>query len=296
MSVSVWSADDVAVDCRLPLAEGPLWDMSASRLLWVSILDGDVHSWDPVTHAHRTWEVGQLVGAVAPTESGPLLLAIQDGFAMLDPLTGTLELVAEVERDRPDQRMNDGKCDPRGRFWAGTMSAGDPVAGSGTLYRFTSDGGVSAMFGGVTISNGLGWSPDGSTMYYVDTPTRRISAFPFDLESGDIGSPRVLVDIPKHLGFPDGLCMDDEGCIWLALWGPGLVHRYDPDGRHIGTVKVAVPAVSSCAFGGAGLSTLFITTARLSLTPEQLEHFPHSGGVFAVDVGVKGGIVPAFRG
>lgn len=291
-----WSADDLVVDCRLSLAEGPIWDMAASRLLWVSILDGEVHSWDPVSRSHRKWVVGQPVGAVAPTESGGILLAIQDGFAMLDTITGSISLVADVERDRPDQRFNDGKCDPRGRFWAGTMSAGDPVLGSGTLYRLTSDGDVRATLSGVTISNGLGWSPDGGTMYYVDTPTRQISAFPFDLELGEIGSPKVLVDIPERLGYPDGLCMDDEGCIWLALWGPGLIHRYDPDGRHIGTVNVAVPAVSSCAFGGADFSTLYITTARLSLTPEQLDHYPHAGGVFAVDVGVKGGNVPTFRG
>lgn len=229
-------------------------------------------------------------------ESGRLLLAVQEGLAVLDPESGDVALVAPIEFDQVGQRMNDGKCDPRGRFWAGTMSAGDPIPGSGTLYRYAGDGSVTAMVQGVTISNGLGWSPDGTTMYYVDTPTRRIAAYPFDLDTGDLGTPKVLVEIPEELGYPDGLCIDEEGCIWLALWGPGLIHRYDHTGRHIGTVTVPIPATSSCAFGSPELSTLFVTTARLSLTPMELEVYPNAGGIFAIDVGVKGGAVPAFRG
>lgn len=296
MPKSVWSAQRLVVDARCSLAEGPMWDAARSVLLWVSILDGEVHSWSPSSNDRRMWNIGQPVGAVAPMESGNMLLAVQSGIAVLDHETGVVHVEAPVEEDRPDQRMNDGKCDPRGRFWAGTMSAGDPVLGSGTLYRYSLGQPPVAMLTGVTISNGLGWSPDGSIMYYVDTPMRQITAFPFLLDSGEIGDPRVLVDIPENLGHPDGLCVDAEGCIWLALWGPGLVNRYNPHGEHIGTVRVPVSAVSSCAFGGSDLETLFITTARLSLTPEQLEETPHAGGIFAVDVGIKGGIVPAFAG
>lgn len=296
MLKSNWSGVELVIDSRCSLSEGPTWDSVRSVLLWVSILEGEVHAWDPASGKQRMWRIGQPVGAVSPMDSGGLLLAIQDGIASMNYESGVWELVAPIEKDRLNQRMNDAKCDPRGRFWAGTMSSGDPVPGSGTLYRYVSGEPPVAMVSGVTISNGLGWSPEGTFMYYVDTPRRQITVFPFDLEVGAIGEGRALLDVPENLGYPDGLCVDTEGCIWLALWGPGLIHRYSPSGEHIGTVNVPISATSSCSFGGADLSTLFITTARLSLTPQQLEDTPHAGGVFAVDVGIKGCSVPAFAG
>lgn len=282
------SACEVLVDCRLDLSEGPAWHAAEGALYWVSILDGVVHRYHLSSGEHRTWEVGQMVGAVVVRESGGMMLAIRDGFATLDTVSGMTTLVAEVESTDRGQRMNDGKCDARGRFWAGTMSASTPVPGSGTLYRLDADRTVTPMLGGVTISNGLGWSPDNRTMYFIDTPTGRVDAFDFDLASGTIDNRRGCAQVTQGEASPDGMAVDAEGCLWVAVWGVGEVRRYSPDGRHCATLRTPLPAPSSCAFGGSGLDTLMITTARLGLTPEQCAEFPHSGSILAADVGVVG--------
>ena len=279
---------ELIVDCRLSLSEGPAWDQRDGVLYWVSILDGEVHRYSPSSGKTQAWDLGQYVGAVVPRRSGGVAVAVRDGFGTFAPDTGVFEITRAIERDRRDQRMNDGGVDSAGRFWAGTMSAGDLVEGSGSLYRLDADGTVRTMLDGLTISNGIGWSPDDRFMYFVDSPTRRIDRFDFDAGAGTISNRTPLVEIEVRAGSADGLAVDVEGCIWLAVWGSSQVRRYSPTGEWIGSLNLPVTCPSSCAFGGPNWDTLFITTASLSLTPEEREAEVVAGGVFAANVGVAG--------
>jgi sugar lactone lactonase YvrE len=273
------------------LAEGPLWDHETQTLYWVDILGKRIHRYDTKTGSTESLELDQYVGAVVPHASGGLVAAMQHGFYRIDFASGRVEPLVDPERDKPENRFNDGKCDPAGRFWAGTMSLTEQP-GAGALYRLDRDGTVRKMIDGVSISNGLAWSPDRKTMYFIDTPTRCVSAFDYDLETGEIANRRAVVRIPEEEGYPDGMCIDAEGKLWIAHWEGWQVGRWDPDtGEKLLSVRVPAAQVSSCAFGGPDFRQLFITTARENMSPEELERQPEAGGVFTVRVDVPG--VPA---
>ena len=240
------------------LGEGPAWDAAGRRLIWIDILGGLVHFADASGVVERTVEVGTHVGAALPAADGGLLLAIRGGFATLDA-AGTVTPLLDVLADRPDLRFNDAKCDPRGRAFAGTMSYDEASRGEATLYRLE-DGPVAApVFAEVSLSNGLGWSPDGATMYYVDTPTQRITAFDYDLENGTPSGGRLFAEVPADQGVPDGMCVDERGGVWVAVHGGSAVLRHTPDGRLDTVVELPVEKATSCAFGGPDGDILFIT-------------------------------------
>jgi len=288
----------LALDARGELLEGPVWDSNTGCLYFVDIMRGCVHAWDPTKTMHRTYDVSAQVGSVgaaALSERDDLVLAVRDGFARLNPRTGIVSKIADVEADRPNQRMNDGNVDPTGRFWAGTMAL-DETPGAGSLYRLDCDGSVRAMLGGVTISNGIDWSADRETMYYIDSPTRRIDMFEFDEATGAISNRRTLAPIAPQHGIPDGLTVDAEGCIWVALWRGGAVHRYTPLGLLDAIVRVDAACPTSCAFGGADLRDLFITTAAIELSDRERAEQPLAGGLFVCRPGVAGRAPNRFRG
>lgn len=283
------SAVELVLDARAKVAEGPLWRSDDRTLFWVEIMGRRVHQYDPASGRDRSWEVGQPVGAAALRAAGGLVLALERGFGQLDLENGQVELIAPVETDEPGNRMNDGKCDPAGRFWAGTMAYDwQRRAGAGALYRLDPDGRVERMLGGVTLSNGLDWSPDGRQMYYVDTPTRRIDVFDFDLERGRIANRRPFVELGPEDGFPDGLTVDAEGFVWVALYQGWSVRRYAPDGSLAQTVQLPVAQVTACAFGGTDLGDLYITTASERFTADDFRREPHAGGLFRCRPGVVG--------
>jgi sugar lactone lactonase YvrE len=237
-----------------------------------------------------TYEVGGALGALAPyaqRERG-WLCAIDQGLATLS-LDGTVTTLCEPEaHHRGVVRMNDGAADPWGRFWIGTM-AYDSAPGKGTLYRYDpADGSVATILTGATIANGLGWSPDAARFYFVDSIPGTLDVFDVDAR-GDVANRQTLVafDGPRE-GYPDGLCLDAEGCVWVALWGGSAVRRYSPDGELLATVAVGATQPACCAIGGAGGTTLYVTTAREDLTPAQLEADPDAGRMFACEVGVAG--------
>jgi sugar lactone lactonase YvrE len=268
---------------RVDHAEGPFW--FEDRFGWVDLMAG--HLWlagfDGTNLTEpRSYDVGMPLGAAVPRMGGGWMLAAGAAFHALDE-DGTVTRLIDDLADPAVIRMNDGKCDPSGRFWAGTM-AFDEAAGAGSFYVF--DSAVRNVLDDVTISNGLGWSPDRRTMYYIDTPTKRVDAFDYDEETGAVSGRRTVVDI--EVGSPDGMTVDDEGCLWVALWGGGAVHRYTPDGRLAATVPLPVTSVTSCCFGGPDRSTLFVTTSQQGITPEQLKKEPEAGRVFRVDPGVTG--------
>jgi sugar lactone lactonase YvrE len=286
---------ECVLDAKAELGEGPVWDPDAACLYFVDITRGLVHRYDPDTQASRSHQINAMVGAVALTTAGDLVLAVRDGFARLDPGSGRVRRIASVDADRPDRRMNDGKCDPAGRFWAGTMAI-DERGGAGALYRLDPDGRVHMMLDEVRISNGLDWSDDGRLMYYVDTPTRSIDVFDFDVTTGAIANRRSLACVASGEGWPDGLTLDADGFVWVALWAGAAVRRYAPDGTLDRILTVPASHPTSCAFGGRDLRDLYITTAATPLTSEERRRTPLAGGLFRCRPGVQGRAANRFRG
>ncbi len=282
------------------LSEGPRWDGDRDELLWVDIVNARLHRasvrTDVALHEVAPIQLDRFVGAAAPAAGGGgYVLAAGPGFLFLDPSGRVVEL-AQPEAGRDDVRMNDGACDPQGRFWAGTM-AQDESPGAGVLYRLELDGTCTTVLTGLTISNGIGWSPDGSTMYLSDSGTATIDAFDFDAASGDLSRRRTIVRTAGLGVAGDGLTVDDGGDLWVAMWDGGAVRRYDPEGSLVATVSLPVDRPTSCAFGGPDHSTLFITTARQGLDAPALARQPDAGRVFRVDgLGVTGPPCNPYRG
>ena len=286
------------MDCRcvLPvaagLAEGPCWWAEKQVLLWVDIEASRIGLFDPQTARNNFLHLPAHVGAVVPTSAGDLLLATATGFLRLDPITEAVTLLSDPEADRPGNRFNDGKCDPWGRFWAGTMAYDfEPLAGA--LWRVNADFSCVRQRQGLTISNGLAWSQDRGTLYLIDSPTLNVLAFPLTNAGEIAGEPSICVHIPEDWdAVPDGMCMDAEGMLWIALFGGGCVTRWDPvSGQRLERLALPCRQVTSCCFGGPHLDQLFITTARREMDAAAIKAEPLAGGLFQADVGVKG--VPA---
>jgi sugar lactone lactonase YvrE len=276
----------VALDAGDQLGEGPFWDDRSGELLRVDIAGGLVQGWNPDSgHAWQRQLPGE-VSAIVPRESerGAVLAA---GHQLLLDDGLRLTALAIAERDRPQNRFNDCKCDPRGRLWAGTMSK-RREAGAAALYRLAPGGDLDCAIAGTTISNGLGWSPAGDRMYFVDSATQRVDVLDFDAASGAIENRRALAGVEPSAGLPDGLAVDVEGGVWICLFGGGVLHRYGPEGELTAVVALPVTNPTSLAFGGADLRTLYVTSARQRLTDAQLAAEPLAGAVLALEPGIAG--------
>ena len=290
-------ADDVelVLDAKARLGEGAVWDAHRQLLYWVDIEGHEVHVFDPARRHDRSFALGDSVGTVVPRQKGGLALTLGRAFAALDLETRTVSVLAEPEEERVrlGNRFNDGKCDPRGRFWAGTMAVSEAAAAGG-LYRLDPDLRVHRMLDDVSISNGIVWSARADLMYYIDSPTREVAVFDYDDATGAIDNRRVAVRLPARHGWPDGMTMDAEGLLWIAEWDGGSVSRWDPaTGKLVRRVKLPVSRVTSCAFGGPDLDELYVTTAWSRLLPAARRSQPAAGGLFRVRPGVRG--VPAFE-
>ncbi len=281
---------ELILDAHARVGEGPVWDDASGTLVWVDIMSHAVNRYDPATGRNRTLDVGQPVGAVVLRRNGNgLVLALRDGFGMLDEGSGKVEMVALVEADVPTNRMNDGKCDPGGRFWAGTMPfSPTPGSAAGALYWLDPNLQVSRMLGGVTLSNGIDWSPDGQQMYYIDSMTQGLDVFDFAAEDGSLSNRRRLITIPPDEGLPDGMTVDAEGGLWMALHGSGSIRRYMPAGRLDRVVRVPPTMVTCCTFGGPDLTDLYITTMSLGLSEADRRAQPLAGALFRCRPGIQG--------
>lgn len=290
---------DTEAECVLPwgahLAEGPVWSQRDKRLYWVDILAPSVSRFDPVSRTNEEVSFPRLVSAIVPRRRGGLLALTQEGLEEFDFASATLRPLVDPEADIPDNRFNDGKCDRKGRLWTGSMRL-DASKASGSLYAIGGNLQWKRMASGFTVANGLDWSPDGRTFYFVDSVPGRIYAYEFDMAAGTIGERRVFAEIAPDAGRPDGIAVDSEGFVWCAIWDGWCVRRYAPDGRTDREIRLPVPRPTSVAFGGDDLKTLFITTARIRLPSRALAEAPFSGGLFAAPAPVKGLAASEFAG
>ncbi len=296
---TVW---DVVVAAGAQLGERPVWDHLRSCLLWVDIHAGRLHRYRPGEGNELVLELAAggeptAIGAAAPRRGGGYVLAAADGFRLTgpdgEPAAGPLPPPGMAA----DVRFNDGACDPAGRFWAGTVATGRRP-GAGALYRLSPDLTITTMLEGVTESNGLGWSPDGTRFYYIDSgePQPRIRVFGFDPASGELGPSQDLVTFPGTGAVPDGLVVDGAGCLWVALWGGGAVHRYSPGGELLAALPVPVSQPSCPAFGGPGLTDLYLTTAWEGMAEEERAAQPLAGHLLRSRPGAAGQRAAAFAG
>ncbi|MGV1049848.1 MAG: SMP-30/gluconolactonase/LRE family protein [Solirubrobacterales bacterium] len=288
------SGVEVALDCGCELGEGPFWDGEERRLLWVDVKAGTLHSWSPGDGSRRRRRFDGLLGFAIPRRGGGTIAGVDRRLVRTGP-GGDSEVIAEVEGEHPGNRFNDAKCDPGGRLWAGTMSI-EREPGVAALYRVEPDGSIDRALDGLTISNGLGWSPDAATMYLIDSTTQRIDAFDFDLAGGRLARRRAFAEIDPGDGLPDGMAVDADGGVWVALFGGGELRRYRADGGL--DLRLALPT-SNCtcpAFGGERLEDLYLTTAKHKLDPRQLQAQKHAGALLRLRPGRTGLPLTRFAG
>ena len=296
------------LDAHAVLGEGPVWDPVRNLLYWVDIVMGEIHRFDPASGKDETFSLGKTVGSVALRFKGGLVAALADGFYLVPD--AAVSNAGPVPCCLPEnvlsgQRFNDGKCDPAGRFWAGTMQFGPDIPKC-VLYCLDPDGSCRSMVQGVGCSNGLAWAADNKTMYYIDTLTKRVDAFDFDIKTGNLSNRRSIIDFTSPgastpgspaAGIPDGMTIDTDGMLWVAEWTGFKVSRWNPEtGYKIGEVLLPVSKVTSCTFGGKGLSKLYITTASEGLDPAEIKNQPGCGGIFCAETDTRGYAPIRFKG
>jgi sugar lactone lactonase YvrE len=278
----------LSVNCEL--GEGPIWNEHEQRLYWVDILGNVIHTYHPESQTHQTSHFEDHVCAMGFRKDGGMVLALRKQFAIWHH--DRLQFIEGLEMDLPDNRFNDGAVDRQGRFWAGTLNPSSP---SGNLYRLDHDLGVEKMVTGVTISNGIGWSPDSKTMYFTDSPLREIYAFDFDPQTGSLSNKRVHIRTEAP-GVPDGLTVDSEGYIWSARYGGSKVVRYSPDGEVDQEITLPVAKVTSVTLGGPDLKQLYITSAWEGYSEAERHNHPQAGDLFRAEVDVAGLSETHFQG
>lgn len=279
----------VADTCQL--GEGPFW--WESRLWWVDVDAGRLHSVDGAGKNRKTFSLGQRLGAAAPVQGGGFVVAVEEGIGFFDLISGWLSIRHRPEYGIEGSRFNDGKCDPAGRFLAGTLSMTGQKKSS-ALYSLDRNGYLEKIHSPVTLSNGLAWSSDGQTLYHIDTPTQAITAFFYDVQTGRLGKPKTVVHVPEELGWPDGMCIDQNGNLWVAHWGGSAVRCWNPStGECLAQISTPCSQPTSCCFGGSDLASLFITSARLS---DDVAKYPEAGSIFVCRPGVSGYAAVPFAG
>lgn len=274
-------------DIKATLGEGPVWDARTETLYWIDILNKRIYA-----NRDVFLETDETIGCLSLRQNGGLIFTKRASIWTCDSDSSNLTILSTLEDEPANNRFNDGKCDPRGRFLAGTMDMGEDTP-NGSLYSFEGKS-TTKLFSDVTISNGLAWSPDYKTLYYIDTPTHEVKAFDYDLDTGAIDNMRVVVSLSDSFGHPDGMTSDTQGNLWIAMWGGAQVTKWDPrTGQLLEQIPVPAKNVSSCVFGGKNNNELFITSARVGLDEDTLKQYPLTGGVFRLETNVEG--MPMFE-
>jgi sugar lactone lactonase YvrE len=284
----------VVLHTRSHLGESPIWDGQDQRLWWIDIYRPTLNSFDPASGRNRAIALDQSIHAFALRRRGGVVASLQRGLGFVDPVSGLAEVFADPLGQAP-VRFNDGKCDRHGRFWTGSMAT-DWVTPLGALYRLDPDRAVTPVDRGFRLANGLGWSPDGTKMYFTDFGRGTIFVYDFDADAGTVANRRPLIVLPEAEGRPDGMMVDAEGNLWVALWDGWALARYDRSGRRIARIPLPVQRPTSCAFGGPDLSTLYVTSATMDLDPAALGAQPEAGALFAIATDARGLVEPRFAG
>jgi sugar lactone lactonase YvrE len=284
------------VDARSATGESPVWSATEQALYWVDIPAGTIFRWKPDSGEQRSWQLPAAVGSLGLRERGGLVLAMRTGFHLFDLLTEQLIFLCHPEPELAMNRLNDGKVSPEGRFWAGSMDERPERQPTGSLYRLDADHRCTRMLDGIRVSNGLAWSPDGRTMYHSDSRGGAIFRHAYDPGTGAIGPRGVFAAMQADWGRPDGGATDEEGCYWSCGISTGRINRFSPEGDLIEYVELPVTHPTMPCFGGANLSTLYVTSLREGLPDEALARTPQAGGVFALEPGVRGTAVARYRG
>jgi sugar lactone lactonase YvrE len=278
----------LALEISAQLGEGSFWNYKTQELFWVDILGKKLYRYHPESQTNVGYDMPSYIGTVVPQTDSTAVVALTDGIYLKNMKNGTLSLLSNIEADQTGNRFNDGKADPNGNLWVGSMDLEEknPLA---KLYRVSPDGTAEAMLDSITISNGLVWDKKAETFYYIDTPTLKVRAFDYHKTTATISNERIAVKVPEALGFPDGMTIDEEDKIWVALWNGNAVVRFDPlTGEVMQRIEVPAHNVTSCAFGGPDLDILYITTASVDMTDEEQIMYPLAGSIFQVKPGVKG--------
>lgn len=287
---------ECAFDVRNTLGESPVWSARESALYWVDIPEASIHRWEPTSGAHRTWRLPSVIGSIGLRERGGVVAAMKTGFHLFDLESGGVTFLHHPEPDLPTNRLNDGKVSPEGRFWAGTMDDRPEREPRGNLYRLDPDHRCTRMAGGVKVSNGLAWSPDGRTMYHSDTRGPTVYRYDYDPQTGAIGERRLFVTMQPEWGRPDGAAVDEEGCYWSCGISAGRLNRFSPSGELIQYVGLPVTHPTMPCFAGPELKTLYITSLREGFSADQLARTPQAGSVFKLEPGVAGTPVALYQG
>mgnify|MGYP000740063152 CR=1 FL=1 len=278
----------LAFKIKATLGEGAIWNYKTQELYWIDIEAKQLNIYNPKSKENRILETKSRIGTVVPFTKKEALVALEDGIHKIDLKTGISTLFNDMKNELPESRLNDGKCDPSGRFWVGSMHF-NQTKGKANLYTITSENILKKKIDSVTISNGIVWTSDKKTMYYIDTPTSSIKAYDYNNETGEISNGKVAVLIPESLGFPDGMTIDEENMLWVGMWNGNAIIRFNPKtGKVISKVEVPAHNITSCAFGGENLDILYITSARVDMTKEEIAKYPLAGSVFKFKPGVKG--------
>ncbi|WP_144507120.1 SMP-30/gluconolactonase/LRE family protein [Bacillus mycoides] len=279
---------ELVVDAKASLGESPCWDEKRQILYWVDIIEKKLCLYSPTSNMNRVIILDQQIGCVVPYLDDVVLLAVEKGFYSLNLNTEKLTHIYDPEPDLLENRFNDGKCDPAGRFWAGTTDLYG-INAAGSLYCLNNNFNVDKKVAHVNTSNGIAWSPDHTFLYFIDTPTKKVVRFDYDIHTGVISNPTDIIIFPENEGIPDGMTIDVEGCLWIAHWGGSKITRWNPfTGKQILSIPIPALYVTSCTFGGPNLTDLYITTARTRMTDAELKQSPHAGGIFRIQTNIKG--------
>lgn len=294
--MNIQSKLEVVTNHKCILGEGPLWNNDTQNILWLDIADKKIHQYNIYNHLHTFFNVGEMIGCIVLREKGGLVAALKNGFAFIDVEKNIVQHIINPEHNNSN-RFNDGKCDAAGRFWAGTMALSEEE-NRGSLYVMETDLSVKKELENVSISNGIAWSSDNKTMYYINTPTNYVFAFDYSIENGTISNQRVAIDLTHEHGYADGMTIDEEGMLWIAFFGGWRVARYNPvTGNLLLQVELPVANVSCCTFGGPQLNDLYITTASKDMVKEDLMQQPLAGSLFVIkDCDYKGLPAQKFKG
>ncbi len=287
---------ECVVDARNVTGESPVWSAREAALYWVDIPDGWIYRWNPATGERRSWQLPASVGSIGLRERGGLVAAMRTGFHLFDLETGKVTFLCHPEPDVPTNRLNDGKVSPEGRFWAGTMDERPEKEPIGSLYRLDADHRCTRMAGGVKVSNGLAWSPDGRTMYHSDSRGAVIFRHAYDPETGALGQRELFVSVLPEWGRPDGGATDEEGCYWSCGVSGGRINRFSPARELIEYVELPVTHPTMPCFGGNDGRTLFVTSLRENLSEAELARTPQAGGVFRIELHVAGAPAALYKG